>query len=554
MKLGLRIATSITTAALLGSTHLLAAQSLTDPFDAPTGVRSVASGASSSSDTGEAAQTGSMPSPRYNGVITPRVELFFGYSYLRAVPTLSSGNRLVYLNGGSASVAFNLNHFFGLVADVGGFDNSELRLSGPGANPPFVVGSEGKVYTYLFGPRFSYRHSERFTPFAQVLAGGIHASPVQISFGCTVPSCTPLLAQNAFALTAGGGLDITLQRHLALRLVQAEYLMTRFADTTTGNKTMQNDIRLSTGLVLRFGGGPPPPPVAYSCSAAPSSVYPGDPITVTGTALNLNPKRTPTYTWRSDGGQITGNSSTANIDTSKTAPGNYTAQGNVSEGLKPGHFADCSAPYTVMAFQPPTISCSASPSTLAPGESATITAQATSPQNRPLTYSYAASAGSINGTNSTATLNTSGSASGPITVTCTVVDDKGQTASSTTTVSVQTPPPPPAAATQNLCSVSFERDSRRPARVDNEGKACLDDVALTLQRSSDAKITLVGKGKPDLASRRATNVRQYLVTEKGIDPSRVSVYTGDSEDKTVDIILIPSGATMDTTALHPITP
>ena len=36
-----------------------------------------------------------------------------------------------------------------------------------------------------------------------------------------------------------------------------------------------------------------PPPVAYTCTAAPSPAFPGDPVTVTGTASNLNPKKTP---------------------------------------------------------------------------------------------------------------------------------------------------------------------------------------------------------------------------------------------------------------------
>ena len=44
----------------------------------------------------------------------------------------------------------------------------------------------------------------------------------------------------------------------------------------------------------------------------------------------------------------------------------------------------------------------------------------------------------------------------------------------------------------SLCSISFERDAKRPQRVDNEAKACLDDITLTLQRSSDAKLVLVG--------------------------------------------------------------
>jgi len=141
-----------------------------------------------------------------------------------------------------------------------------------------------------------------------------------------------------------------------------------------------------------------------------------------------------------------------------------------------------------------------------------------------------------------------------------VVDDKGNNASSTTSVSVLAPPPPPAAAapmTSNLCSVSFERDAKRPTRVDNEAKACLDDVALALQRYSDSKLALVGnidgkeaatKGKkPNYAAERAVDTKNYLVTDKGIDGSRIMVYTGTNDARTVTTILVPPGATLDTT-------
>jgi hypothetical protein len=193
-----------------------------------------------------------------------------------------------------------------------------------------------------------------------------------------------------------------------------------------------------------------------------------------------------------------------------------------------------------------------------PGDSATITASGMSPQNRPLTYSYSATAGSISGTSSTATLSTAGAAPGPITVTCNTVDDKGQSASATTTVTVIAPPPPPVAPapqSSSLCTASFERDTKRPTRVDNEAKACLDDIALSLQRSSDAKLSLVGnedakeqkmklgKNKPSPAALRAVNVKDYLVTEKGIDPSRITVYTGTDDAKTVTTTLVPAGAT-----------
>jgi hypothetical protein len=108
--------------------------------------------------------------------------------------------------------------------------------------------------------------------------------------------------------------------------------------------------------------------------------------------------------------------------------------------------------------------------------------------------------------------------------------------------------------------VSFTNDAKRPTRVDNEAKACLDDVALALQRSSDAKLALVGNEnakeqaadareakrkhpKPNAASLRAVNTKDYLVTEKGLDPSRIMVYTGADDAQTVTTTLIPAGAT-----------
>ena len=215
----------------------------------------------------------------------------------------------------------------------------------------------------------------------------------------------------------------------------------------------------------------------------------------------------------------------------------------MSEGTKAGQFADCTVPFTINPPQPPTISCSANPSTVAPGESSTITSTANSPQNRPLTYSYSSTAGSISGTSSTATLPTTGAAPGTITVTCNVADDKGQTASATTSVTVQAPAAPPQVQTQQLCSITFNNDKRRPARVDNEAKACLDDVALNLQRSADAKLAIVGNGEGKLAAQRAVNTKAYLVGEKGVDASRISVYTGTGSDNNVTQTLIPAGAT-----------
>ena len=101
----------------------------------------------------------------------------------------------------------------------------------------------------------------------------------------------------------------------------------------------------------------------------------------------------------------------------------------------------------------------------------------------------------------------------------------------------------------------------------DELHACLDGVALSLQHSSDAELALVGNSdasekapmKPvkssvatavmTEAAKRALETKTYLVKEKGIDSSRVKVYAGSSDSRTVDMTLIPSGATLDTTGL-----
>jgi hypothetical protein len=273
--------------------------------------------------------------------------------------------------------------------------------------------------------------------------------------------------------------------------------------------------------------------------------------------MNLNPSRTGVYTWSVDGGTVTGSTSTASIDTSNLAPGTYTLKGHISEGEKSRANADCTAPYQVKAPEPPTVSCTASPSTVNSGDPSTITAIGVSPQSRPLSYTYSSTSGTVSGNGSTATLSTGGVSAGPITVTCNVADDKGQTASAPTTVTVEVPAPVKPAVSE-MCSISFERDARRPTRVDNEGKACLDQVALNLQSNSDEKLALVGnassneKGGSKLATQRAVNTKAYLVGEKGIDPTRIAVYTGSQDGKVVSTTIIPTGATFDTTGDTPV--
>jgi outer membrane protein OmpA-like peptidoglycan-associated protein/opacity protein-like surface antigen len=492
---------------------------------------------------------------------TPKAELFVGYSYLRAVPAPADGNRMMWLNGGSTSIAFNFNRHLGIVGDFGGFDDSEFRIAGTGANPSRTVDSSGTAYTYLFGPRLSFRSHERITPFAQVLFGGIHASEVTLDSGCTGGGCTILPAENSFAMTAGGGLDINVHRHFAIRLIQAEYLMTRFDNSSTGASASQNDIRLSSGVVFRLGAGGAPLPVTVACSANPMSIFAGDPVTVTATAGNLEPKLNATYSLTGPGLATT--EATATVATATLAPGSYTVNCSVKEGrpgregLKPWESASATATFTVKAFDPPTIACSAGPGDIKPGETSTVSAAGISPQNRPLTFNYSTASGTINGSGSTAVFNSAGAPAGPVAITCSVSDDKGQTATANTSVTVTAPPPPAPPAEQvrlearlALHSVFFPTAQPRAEHpegglvVSQQGTltTLATDFKSYLTFKPDAHLTLSGHAdvrgsveyNQELSERRVARTKQFLV-EQGIPEASIDTRgLGKDQELTAD--------------------
>lgn len=211
----------------------------------------------------------------------------------------------------------------------------------------------------------------------------------------------------------------------------------------------------------------PPEPVLLDCSASPNSVFAGDPVTVTATASGLNPKEHAIYSWSVNG--VTGSDTTATVNTSALAPGTYTVNCAVKEGepgqegLRPWQIANSSTTFTVKEFEPPTISCTANPTNIMPGESATVTATGMGPQNRPLTYSYSAAAGTINGSGTTATFNSIGAPTGSVQITCNVADDKGHYANASTDVTIVAPPPPP--APQSPALHSGYSCNASPARV-----------------------------------------------------------------------------------------
>jgi hypothetical protein len=97
------------------------------------------------------------------------------------------------------------------------------------------------VQNFLFGPRVSATVG-KFRPFGEVLFGAGHIS---VNVGSSLPDNFVMPKDTALATAVGGGLDYRIIRPIAWRF-QGDYVQTRFFGTT------QNNVRLSTGIVLRF--------------------------------------------------------------------------------------------------------------------------------------------------------------------------------------------------------------------------------------------------------------------------------------------------------------
>ena len=168
----------------------------------------------------------------------PRAEVFAGYSFLHDGVTGQN------LNGWGASLSGSLTKHLGATADFSGAYGSvpyqyvcTLPVPPGCPAPPQVLND----YHFLAGPRFTLR-TPKVTPFAEAL------------FGIANLRRQDLGSRTSFAMGFGGGVDIALKRHFAYRLIQVDYIPTKRPATGTGGG-WDSEVRIQTGLVLRFGKG-----------------------------------------------------------------------------------------------------------------------------------------------------------------------------------------------------------------------------------------------------------------------------------------------------------
>ena len=473
---------------------------------------------------GVAAQQSAPPSPASTSSDEnqpSRVDVFAGYSYLNPNGAIN-GNKGIP-KGFTIAATYWANKYLGGVVETGNSFGDINTFNTLTAGPTFRIPLEG------------------LTPFGLA------------TFGINRESPTGFQSSTGFGFTGGGGFDLHFLKRVDIRLIEAEYEYGHHNFGFPGGSAgaVRDNVgmsKISGGLVFHFGSlGPPPPPPSASCTAQPTDVFAGEPVQVTVQPSNFNPKRTVTYSYTATGGKVSGTGPTGNVDTAGLNPGSYTVTANLSDGKKGA--ASCNATFNVKQPQGPTISCSANPTTVKPGDTSQISCQGQSADNRPLTYKHEASAGTIDANGPNATLNTQGAQPGPITVTSTVTDDRNLSANTQTTVTVEAPPPPPPPPPQASKINQIEFPNKvKPWRVDNTAKAVLDDVALRLQREPDSRLVIVGSQDPtekrrNLDAERAVDAKFYLTNDKGIDPSRIETRSGGTAGKVAEFWIVHDGAT-----------
>lgn len=171
-----------------------------------------------------------------------RFELFGGYSYEHIAPCGNKPGGCGLETGDLATLPHNSN---GWTVAATYYFSKQLGITADFAGHYFTqrqVGAQGVSYSrvsYMFGPVFPIRPGqwEKANPFAHALFGVVHQG---------------VFSTNGLSTALGGGLDIKLSEHLAIRVAQVDYEFNMVpkisASAITGHT---NGFRYAGGIVIK---------------------------------------------------------------------------------------------------------------------------------------------------------------------------------------------------------------------------------------------------------------------------------------------------------------
>lgn len=178
----------------------------------------------------------------------PRFEAFGGYSYGQLNPggrLLAASNpegRHFGLSGWHVAGQVNLFKCVGLVADFSGY---------AGTSDVDLLAEHSRYNSFLAGPQVNIRKFGKSNIFAHGLVG-VARDRVYLKTGN--PADDQHLTR--FAGAFGGGLDVAISQHIALRAIEADYVLNSFPNLNSAGDSIaahQANARVSTGIVFRFG-------------------------------------------------------------------------------------------------------------------------------------------------------------------------------------------------------------------------------------------------------------------------------------------------------------
>ena len=490
----------------------------------------------------------------------PKVEITGDYSFVHVNPQNNNIFGTFNVNGGGGSIAYYFNRYIGIEGELQGY-GSYTKFVNLAPETPFCPGevnctfaAQGNLFTYNVGPIFKYR-TKHFEPFGEVLFGGAHSNFYgNLYNGCLNNSClaasrTP--TNNAWDFVIGGGLDIPVTPKITIRPVQFDYLLTRFGNAFTGGNNNQSNLRFQAGVQFRLGGAPPRPanrPPVVSCSATPNHVTAGSRDVVVVHANATDPDNDPMmYTWSATGGTVDGTGYEVRWSPGGSALGAYSVTVRVDDGR--GGITNCAAEVRVdpRPNRPPTISCSANPSSVRPGGRVHITAKASDPDNDPLTFTWQSNGGQIVGSGTEVDLDTTGVAPSHYFVTGQVSDGRGGTAVCQPELTVEAPPPAVEAklAIRSIYFPTALPSASKPDQglVESQQKtltSLANDFKEYLARKPDAHLELQGhadhRGTPAynqaLSERRVEITKRFLVGQGIPEANLVTKAYGEEDNMT----------------------
>jgi hypothetical protein len=191
----------------------------------------------------------------------PKWELSGDYTYMQYNPTVTGFQSRAF-NGGGGQAQYNFNRYFGIKGDFQGYGSTQwtVNVTSPigtniGIIPIGTYKSNANMFTYMFGPTAGI-HTHHFNVFGEVLFGGSNTNGYATLYNDLIVNGGKLSGsgtQHPFTMAVGGGVDVPAGKHVAFRLGELDYVLTRYTNIFTATHN-QNNFRYLGGIIFTFGG------------------------------------------------------------------------------------------------------------------------------------------------------------------------------------------------------------------------------------------------------------------------------------------------------------